>query len=335
VAVAVVVGAGAVGARAARQLVGADAFEQVLVVDAAAPRADAVAQSLGPIARAATWSEARAAAPCVAVLAVPGDHRRWAEEVLDGGGDVVSTTGSRAGVAALLALDDDARRGGRTVVAGAGFAPGLSCLLARHAADGLDVIEEIHVARVGSGGPACTRDIVAAHAAGPGLDWHDGRWAPPPRRGGGELRWFPEPIAGRDCYPADVGDTALLVPAFPGVARVSTRIGASRRDRALRRLPPLRRPPAEGLMGAVWVEVRGRRGAITDSVVLGALDRPALAAGVVAGVVASWVQAGRIAGPGAAGLASLVPEPLSLLQELARRGVRAATFTGRDAGRAS
>ena len=42
-----------------------------------------------------------------------------------------------------------------TVVLGAGFAPGLTCVLAAHGMSWLDTVEEIHVSKVGTGGPAC------------------------------------------------------------------------------------------------------------------------------------------------------------------------------------
>jgi hypothetical protein len=66
--------------------------------------------------------------------------------------------------------------------------------------------------------------------------------------------------------------------------------------------------------------------------VLGAMDRPAVAAGAVAAVAALWAVEGRLADVGAAGLASLV-EPVPFLAELARRGVKAAAFEGSVAAR--
>jgi hypothetical protein len=93
----------------------------------------------------------------------------------------------------------------------------------------------------------------------------------------------------------------------------------------------LRPPHPEGLVGAVRVEVRGRRGSGRDVRVLGALDRPAAAAGAVAALAAGWAVDGRLARSGAAGLAELVPEPVPFLAELARRGVRAAVFEGAGA----
>jgi hypothetical protein len=93
----------------------------------------------------------------------------------------------------------------------------------------------------------------------------------------------------------------------------------------------LRRPHPEGDIGGVWVEVRGRRGTAHEVQVLGAVDRPALAAGAVAAVAALWAVSGRLAGGGAGGLAQLLVDAGPFLGELARRGVKAAVFEGAGA----
>lgn len=325
-AAGVVVGAGAVGARAARQLL-ADAADGLVVVDSDRSRASEVAVSLGPPAvvgegEPATWPDAG-----VAVLATPADHRRLARAALERGLHVVSVADAVAEVRGLLDLDAEARARGLSVVVGAGFGPGLSCLLARHAAAGFDAVDEVHVARTGSGGPSCARQQHRALGADE-LDWHDGAWIRRRAGSGRQLCWFPEPLGARDCYRAGLADPLLVVPAFPRVARVTARLAGTRRDRLTARLPMLRRPSPEGLLGAVRVEVRGRRGAGREVRVLGALDRPAAAAGTVAGLAASWAAAGRLARPGAGGLAEMVDETVSFLQQLARRGVRAAAFEG-------
>jgi hypothetical protein len=67
--------------------------------------------------------------------------------------------------------------------------------------------------------------------------------------------------------------------------------------------------------------------------VLGAIDRPAVAAGAVAAVSAAWAMTGRLAKPGAGGLALLVADPVPFLHELAGRGVRAAVFEGTSPSR--
>src|SRR5213078_4815735 len=114
---------------------------------------------------------------------------------------------------------------------------------------------------------------------------------------GRELCWFPDPIGGQDCYRAAVPDALLLVPAFWQARRITARVAATRRDHLSARLPMLRRPHPEGVLGGVRVEVRGRRGAARHVEVLGAMDRPAVAAGAIAAVAASAAVAGELARP--------------------------------------
>jgi hypothetical protein len=187
------------------------------------------------------------------------------------------------------------------------------------------------VAKHGTGGPACARQHHLS-LGGWALQWYDGAWVERPAGSGRELCWFPDPVGGLDCYRAALPDSVLLLPAFAGagVSRITARMSATRRDRLTSRIPMLRKPHAEGMIGAVRVEVRGRRGPATDVRVLGAIDRPAVAAGAVAAVAVGWAVDGRLGngGGGAGGLASLVPEPAAFLRELADRGVRAAVFEG-------
>lgn len=324
----VLAGAGAVGARAARQLHSLADLDELVVTDRDLDRAEAVAVSLGRPARATVWDDGLLTGAAALVIARPaGDHRELAEHALERGVDVVSTTDDVAETDRLLGLDAEARERGRTVVVGAGFAPGLSCLLARHAAAEFSAVDEIHVAKTGTGGPACARQHHAA-LAGEAVDWRDGAWVRRAAGSGRELCWFPDPVGGLDCYRAALPDALLLRGAFPGITRITARVSASRRDRVTARLPMLRRPHAEGAIGAIRVEVRGRRGAMTDARVLGAIDRPGVAAGAVAAVATEWIVRGRLVRAGAAGLAELVPEPVAFLHALADRGVRAAAFAG-------
>jgi saccharopine dehydrogenase-like NADP-dependent oxidoreductase len=319
------VGAGAVGARAARQLVEASDITQVLVADPDATRRASVVSSSGD--KAIDAGDGHDPSPVDAVLlASPnGTHVGLARHHLALGRPVVSCADAVDDVQGLLDLGPEATERGVAVVAGAGFSPGFTCVLARHAAAGFDTVDEIHVARSGTGGPACAR---AHHRAlsGTALDWRDGGWQ---RRSGGsgrELCWFPDPIGAEDCYRAELPDALLLVPAFRGVDRVTARLAASRRDRFTSHLPMLRRPHPEGLVGAVRVEVRGRRGAVQDVVVLGALDRPAVASGAVAALAIRWALQGRIA-PGASGLGAIT-DPVPFLAELAAVGIKGAIFEG-------
>lgn len=321
-----VIGAGAVGARAARQLVSTDGVDTVVVRDERADRVRAVVRSLGPEAAAEVPPYAAVVEADVAVLCTPaGTQLGLARELLARRVPVVTTADAVDEVVALLDLDEEARERGVPVIVGAGFSPGLTCLLARHAAVDLDHVDEIHVASTGTGGPACARQHHAA-LGGWAVDWRAGGWV---RRSGGsgrELCWFPDPVGGRDCYRAARPESLLLAPVFPGVERVTARMAATRRDRLTARLPMLRRPHPEGGPGAVRVEVRGRRDGQREVHVLGAMDRPAVAAGAVAAVAAVWTGRGEVRA-GAQGLAAAV-DPLPVLVELARRGVRAARFEG-------
>lgn len=324
---AAVVGMGAVGARVARQLVSTDDMESVAVLSDDENRAASAARSLGRRARPGRSRAEDLPEVDVIVLAGAAPHRPFAEAALERGASVVSVSDAMRDVRDLLDLDAEARERGRTVVIGAGFCPGLSCLLVRHAAAGLDAVDEVHVAKVGTGGPACAR-VHHASLGGSACDWRDGAWQR--RRGGSgrELVWFPDPVCAQDCYRAALPDALLLAPALPGVQRVTARVAATRRDRLTGRLPMLRRPHPEGVMGAVRVEVRGRRGQAQDTRVLGVIDRPAIAAGTVAAVAAVAAARGELQVAGAAGLAALVSDPLPLLRALWDRGVRAATFEG-------
>ena len=328
----VLAGAGAVGARAARQLLGLEGLGELVIADKDERRSRDVASSLGRPARGAAWDDGLLAGADAVLVALPAGpaHVDVAEGALAGGAHVVSVSDGIDDVRALLALDGRARSAGRFVVAGAGFAPGLTCLLARHAAADFSSVDEVHVSRFGTAGPACARQHHRA-LAGESLDWRDGEWVTRRSGSGRELSWFPDPVGGRDCYRAGAPDALLLLPAFSGlgVSRITARMSATRRDRVTSRIPMLRKPHAEGTIGAVRVEVRGRRGAATDVRVLGAIDRPGVAAGAVAAVAVGWALAGRLAGDGGAGgLAALAAEPAPFLHELAGRGVRAAVFEG-------
>ncbi len=323
------VGPGAVGARVARQLLGAGA--SVTLVHPSAERLSFLRQDLGrPVGSVQGGPTDIPADADVVVLATPGDHRRAAEIALERGRPVVSTSDDLHPARSLLDLDEEARARRLHVVVGAAMAPGLSCVLARSAASRLDEVTEIHVFSMGTGGPACARHHHAC-LTDASLDWVDGAWVRRPGGSGRELVWFPEPVGGADCYRAELVDPLLLVPAFPGVARVTARMEATRRDRLTSWLPMLRPPHPEGLVGAVRVEVRGFVGGVADTVVFGASSPPAVAAGAVAATAALWAAAGLLGEPGAGGLATLVPAPGDFLADLAARGVMASVFEGADA----
>lgn len=335
---ALVYGVGAVGARVARQLASTVDLTELYVIDADADTAQQVATSIGAPAKPASIAAlrlesrvARFAELCsgldLVVLTAPADQAQLAHQALRDGAHVVSVSDDVDTIEELRALDTVARERGRLLLLGAGFSPGLSCLLARHAGSQFDVVDEVYVAKYGTGGPECARQhhrSLRSEAA----EWRDGSWQ---RRHGGtgrELCWFPDPVGGQDCYWGALPDVSLLLPAFPGVVRAAARIAATRRDQMTKWLPMLRRPHPEGLLGAIRVEVRGWVGTQREVVIYGALDRPAVAAATVAAVAGQWAAEGRLDGVGALGLAELMADPVPMLHELAERGVRAAAFEG-------
>lgn len=329
-----VVGLGAVGTRAARQLASTPAVQRVVLVDPDGPRAETVAEVLGDVAEPRAWSVDRPlpeeVVECAAViLAGPSDTQLdHARTLVAAGRQVIATTDDPDTVEEMLAMDGVARNAGVGVAVGVTFSPGLSGVLARHAAAWLDAVDEIHVARIGTGGPACA---VQHHRSfgGRAVEWRDGSWHTSPSGSGRELCWFPDPVGSADCYRGKLPEPMLLVPAFPDIQRVTARLAGTRRDRLTARLPMLRRPHPEGSIGAIRVEVRGWLDGESRTIVLGAMDRPAVAAGGVAAVTAIEAASGGLLRSGAGGLVELV-EPIPFLADLARRGIKAAVFEGSD-----
>ncbi|MDZ7674733.1 MAG: hypothetical protein U5K30_06680 [Acidimicrobiales bacterium] len=316
-----VAGVGATGARAARQLVGCAEVDEVLL-SGHGERPAAMRRSLGDRASLADPLDATGA---VVLAGATSSQLELARKAVQAGLHVVSTSDAVDDVVALLDLHDLAVARGVSVVAGAAFAPGLTCVLARHLRGWLDTVEEIHVARFGTGGPACARqhhDALSTRTA----DWRDGEWSRRQAGSGRELCVFPDPVGSIDCYRAALPDPVLLHRAFPEAERITARQAANRRQRLTAWLPMLRRPHPEGRIGAVRVEVRGRRDGVCVTEVAGVIDRPAVAAGAVAGLTVRHAVADAFV-PGAYGLASVV-DSTAFLHELAAVGVRAAVFVG-------
>jgi hypothetical protein len=320
----VVLGAGATGGRCARQLASVPVVDDLVLIDPEPSKADQLAGAIGGIARvgSANWPNER---PAAVVVAFAGDPHAVASAALDAGAHVVSMSADVAVARSLETLDQQAAFRGLAVVMGAGFAPGLSCLLARHAASEFDDVDEIHVASSSTGGPECAREHARLLRA-PAEEWDDGAWVR--RRGGRELVWFPDPVGGLDCYRAARAEPYLLHRAFPSAVRLTSRVAGRRVDRLTHRVPILRPPHAEGSPGGLRVEVRGRRGGAIETVVFGVMDRPSVGAGAIAAVAVEMVLSAPFPVAGAWGLAERVSDTAAVLADLAVRGVKAARFVG-------
>src|SRR6185295_5022013 len=186
-----------------------------------------------------------------------------------------TATDDTVAIQTLLELDGAAVEHGVPVVVGAGLAPGLSDVLVRHAADGLDTVDDVNVARWGAAGEASASTVRVA-LADRGAELRDGVIVPLVKRGGEELIWFPNPVDARGCEPVSNG-LELLRDAVPGLTRASVRF--ARAERTGWTFPRRADPVDE--WGAIRVEVWGTRGPVHEPVVYGAIERTEIAAGTV------------------------------------------------------
>ena len=321
----VVFGAGATGTRIAQQLLASGQATNIEVRDARRERSRQLVHTLGRASELGHGYHLDSSVDLAVVATPAAGQANLARRAVHHGVPVVTTSNHLSEVRRLLALHQEALHNRVPVVVGATFMPGFTCLIARHGASEFDQVDEIHVAKVGTGGPSCARQHHQALSS-VGLDWRDGRWTSRAPGSGRELAYFPDPIGGRDCYRGALPDALLLVPEFQGVQRVTARMAATRRDRLTSPLPMLRPPHAEGGLGAVRVELRGRVGIERRVSVFGAVERPASAAAVVAVSTSLAVLRGDFP-TGAYGLAAAA-DPLPLLNDIADRGVRPLRFEG-------
>jgi hypothetical protein len=329
VSTVLLVGAGATGARTARQLVDTPGVDRLLIGDHDAERARSLAAALGSVAATVALDQPFPSDVDAAALAVPGRGGAViAARAIDAGVPVAAVADERDGIAALLGLDAAARAADVTILVGCGLVPGLGDVLARHAAASLEDADEAHVARVGAAGPSCVQALRRARREPP-IEWVDGTWQTPERRGH-QLIWFPDPVGARECEVVAPG-VELLRDSVPGLRRATVRVG----DAPVRRagVALLTRRPLDDGWGAARVEVWGWRGAAREAVVYGVIERPAVAAGTVLAVstacLAGLIPAVtlRTDARGAHALGGAV-DTTAFLGELARRGVKAAVFEG-------
>jgi saccharopine dehydrogenase-like NADP-dependent oxidoreductase len=319
------VGIGAVGARVARQLAVTDAVAELSVHHPDPASSARLAGSLGPKVTSCERVQPEQV-DAVVLAGPPGTHTGLARRTLAAGRPVISVSDSMGDVRSLLALDAVARERNVSLVVGAGFAPGLTGVVAKHASRDLDRVCEVHVAKFGTGGPACARQH--HHALGArAVEWRDGRWIPRSGGAGRHLSWFPEPVGGADCYYAALPEPLFLRQLFPEASRLTARMAATRRDRFTSRLPMLRRPHPEGTVGAIRVEVRGELDGERVVRVFGASAAPAVAAAAVAACAAVVAAKGET--PVGAGSVAAHVDSAAFLSDLADYGVRVTSFVGR------
>jgi hypothetical protein len=322
-------GVGAVGTRAARQLVDTPGVVEVLLADTDGDRTAKVVDALGEKASVHAFAPGDPIPEGIDVVACAlptGDDHAVATAAITAGVPFVSSDDDQDAIEAIRALEPNAKSAEVTIALGAGFAPGLADVLVAHAGDMFRAVDDIRVARVGWAGPSSVAAVRHARRASV-RSWHDGGWREEHPHGE-TLVWFPEPIGGRDCSLV-TGSGALLVDAFPNAPRIRVLVGEPPKRTWLRR-----RFGDDGEWGAARVEVWGQKDDGHGCVVYGVVERTAVAAGAVLAVVAAQLGGGlgpRVHQPGVHGLGSLV-EAKPFLAELAQRGVRAAVFEGVPVG---
>lgn len=320
-----VFGAGLVGRRTSALLSLHPEFEVVLVSQTrSAPVIDGVTTTVG-------WPNQAASEADVVVLAIESSHQyAVARQLINAGVHVVSTADDPQQVERLWALDDRARDRQVSLVVGAAYSPGVSTVLANYLARQFDEVSTIGTAQFGTGGPACAREHHRA-MSGSGREVHRGLLRLTRGGSGRELVWFPDPVGAADCYRAALADPFLLHQAFPAVRRIESRQAATRRDRLTARLPMLRPPHAEGLVGAVWAEVRGRVDGRVEHRAMAASGAQASGAAAMAAAfcreLAATAEHERWDRPGGVLSAATVRNPVALLRHISK-GVRLYTYDG-------
>ena len=319
-----VVGAGVVGAGVVKQLADSPSipFDRVAVTSRSPDRAWHLAEKHGP---PVTEGSLEDPADVVVLATASGSQAKLARRLLDHGRVVLATSDSVADVRRMLSMNGAVRQQNSLVVAGVGMAPGLSDVLAVRAAAGLDRVTEVHVAKFGTGGPACARQHHRALSS-LALEWRGG-WKQRPGGSGRELCWVPSPVDAADCYRAALPEPMLLVRKFSRADRITARMAATRRDRFSSWLPMLRPPHPEGKLGAVRVEVRGQRDDAWVGRILGASGAPGFVAAAVVVSALELIGAGKVNGTGVVGLSEVV-DVVEFLDVLEERGVVCEEFSG-------
>ncbi|MDP7383005.1 MAG: saccharopine dehydrogenase NADP-binding domain-containing protein, partial [Acidimicrobiales bacterium] len=122
-------GAGATGARIARQLRSSGAVDTLEIRDPSLERRDRLVDDLGDGAVAGRGRRISDDPAVVIIATPPGTQLDVARRAIREGIAVVTTSNQTSEVRRLLELDDEARSRRIPVVVGAGFMPGLSCVL--------------------------------------------------------------------------------------------------------------------------------------------------------------------------------------------------------------
>ena len=324
---ALVLGAGAVGTKVAQQLLSSNTVDIILLRDIAPEKLGIASKTLGSRVEVEHFPFPQNMDADVVVVASPrGTQLEAVKKAISLRRPTVVVSDGLSETVSILNLEKEAFELGVPVVVGTGFAPGLSCVLTAYGKTLLEQTEEIHVSKMGTGGPACA---LVHHRALSRMSfgWREDKWDKRLGGSGRELLWFPEPVGPQDCYHAALSDPILLHNAFPDVSRISAKMAATRRDRFTAFFPMLTPPHNEGGIGAIRVELRGSKNGVQENIVLGVSERPALAAASVTALTSEYLLKQKINLNHMSTLA-LIVEPSEFLSELTKRSIAVEIFEG-------
>ncbi|MDG2353145.1 MAG: hypothetical protein P8L35_10105 [Acidimicrobiales bacterium] len=324
---ALILGAGAVGTKVAQQLLSSNTVDKILLRDIAPEKLGIASKTLGSRVEVEHFPFPQNMDADVVVVASPrGTQLEAVKKAISLRRPTVVVSDGLSETVSILNLEKEAFELGVPVVVGTGFAPGLSCVLSAYGKTLLEQTEEIHVSKMGTGGPACA---LVHHRALSRMSfgWREDKWDKRLGGSGRELLWFPEPVGPQDCYHAALSDPILLHNAFPDVSRISAKMAATRRDRFTAFFPMLTPPHNEGGIGAIRVELRGTKNGVQENIVLGVSEHPASAAATVTALTTEYLLKQKINLNHMSTLA-LIVEPSEFLSELTKRSIAVEIFEG-------
>ena len=324
---ALVIGAGAVGTKVAQQLLSSNTVDKIILRDTSPEKLGLASKTLGNRVEVEHFPFSQNMDADLVIVASPrGTQLEAVKKAVSLRRPTVVVSDGLSETVSILSLEKEAFEFGVPVVVGTGFAPGLSCVLTAYGKTLLEKTEEIHVSKMGTGGPACA---LVHHRALSRMSfgWREDKWDKRLGGSGRELLWFPEPVGPQDCYHAALSDPILLHNAFPEVSRISAKMAATRRDRFTAFFPMLSPPHDEGGVGAIRVELRGSNNGVQENIVLGVSEHPALAAASVTALTSEYILKQKINLNHMSTLA-LIVEPSEFLSELTKRSIAVEIFEG-------
>jgi len=237
-------GAGAMGMVTVRDLAEAPEVSEVIIGDINVEKAEKVAEwageekisirkidvsSIEDLASVMKDADAVAnAAPYHLNLAVTKAAIKAGKNLTDLGGVYYMTLKQ-------LELDNKAKNAGITVVLGCGLAPGVADILAKHGADKLDKVEEVHIWYGDrSFEPAkykwSFRTVLEEYTKGPVI-YEDGEFKRLPPFSGKQLVKFPAPVGERPCCYALYSGLATLPQTIgKGVRKIDCSMSYTQED---------------------------------------------------------------------------------------------------------